>query len=72
VRKLLSWHRVATPFACFVNDDLNEQIIEQLASLGVKLIALRCAGFNNVDINAAKRKGIAVVRVPAYSPTCCS
>jgi D-lactate dehydrogenase len=52
----------------FVNDDLNEQIIEQLASLGVKLIALRCAGFNNVDINAAKRKGIAVVRVPAYSP----
>jgi D-lactate dehydrogenase len=52
----------------FVNDDLNEKIIEQLASLGTKLIILRCAGFNNVNINAAKRIGIAVVRVPAYSP----
>ena len=36
--------------------------------MGVKLIALRCAGFNNVDLNAAARYGIPVVRVPAYSP----
>jgi len=52
----------------FVNDDLNEAVIEQLAAGGVKLIALRCAGFNNVDLAAAKRCGLTVVRVPAYSP----
>lgn len=52
----------------FVNDKLNAQVIEQLAAKGVKLIALRCAGFNNVDIAAAKVHGIRVCRVPAYSP----
>ena len=52
----------------FVNDKLNAQVIEQLATKGVKLIALRCAGFNNVDITAAKEQGIKVCRVPAYSP----
>lgn len=52
----------------FVNDVLNEQAIDQLASAGVGLIALRCAGFNNVDLNAAHRCKIAVVRVPSYSP----
>ncbi len=52
----------------FVNDDLNEAVIKQLAAGGVKLIALRCAGFNNVDLAAAERYGITVVRVPAYSP----
>lgn len=52
----------------FVNDDLNESIISELAKKGVKLIALRCAGFNNVDLKAAKDNGISVVRVPAYSP----
>ena len=44
------------------------ETIRQLADLNVKLIALRCAGFNNVDLNAAARYGIPVVRVPAYSP----
>jgi len=52
----------------FVNDQLNAEVIEQLAVRHVKIIALRCAGFNNVDLQAAKAHGIAVVRVPAYSP----
>ena len=52
----------------FVNDTADAETIRQLADLGVKLIALRCAGFNNVDLNAAARCGIPVVRVPAYSP----
>lgn len=52
----------------FVNDSCNAAVIEILASKGVKLIALRCAGFNNVDIEAAHAAGIRLVRVPAYSP----
>ena len=51
----------------FVNDDINSEVIDQLAGYGVKLIALRCAGYNNVDIDYAYGK-IHVVRVPAYSP----
>ena len=52
----------------FVNAECDSRVIEQLAQNDVKLIALRCAGFNNVDIQAAKEHGIKVVRVPAYSP----
>ncbi|WP_418983765.1 2-hydroxyacid dehydrogenase [Alistipes sp.] len=52
----------------FVNDVVDAATIRQLSALGVKLIALRCAGFNNVDLNAAARYRIPVVRVPAYSP----
>lgn len=52
----------------FVNDRVNREVIEVLASRGVKIIALRCAGFNNVDLDAAREFGIAVCRVPAYSP----
>jgi D-lactate dehydrogenase len=52
----------------FVNDDLNEKTIVELHKKGIKLIALRCAGFNNVDLNAAKAHGIKIVRVPTYSP----
>ncbi|GAA4324849.1 2-hydroxyacid dehydrogenase [Pontixanthobacter gangjinensis] len=52
----------------FVNDRLDKDTIEGLASMGVKLIALRCAGFNNVDLETAKKNNIKVVRVPAYSP----
>ncbi|MBI1781213.1 MAG: 2-hydroxyacid dehydrogenase [Sphingobacteriales bacterium] len=52
----------------FVNDKLNATVITQLAQQGVKLIALRCAGYNNVDLAAAKANNIKVVRVPAYSP----
>ena len=51
----------------FVNDIIDEAMIDQLHSYGVRLIALRCAGFNNIDIKAAKDK-IKIVRVPAYSP----
>lgn len=52
----------------FVNDRLNAEVIAALKENDVKLIALRCAGFNNVDLEAAKKHGIKVVRVPAYSP----
>jgi D-lactate dehydrogenase len=52
----------------FVNDVANRPCLEKLASSGVKLIALRCAVFNNVDLAAATAVGMAVVRVPAYSP----
>ncbi len=51
----------------FVNDTLNADVIEALYQLGVKIIAMRCAGYNNVDRNAAKER-IPVVRVPGYSP----
>jgi D-lactate dehydrogenase len=53
----------------FVNDRADRACLEALAALGVKLLALRCAGFNNVDLPAARALGLAVVRVPAYSPT---
>lgn len=52
----------------FVNDKLNAEVIKLLAEWGIKIIAQRCAGFNNVDIAAAKENKITVVRVPAYSP----
>ena len=51
----------------FVNDDINRDVIDQLEKLGVKLVALRCAGYNNVDVEYAYGK-VHVVRVPAYSP----
>ncbi|MBO5286876.1 MAG: 2-hydroxyacid dehydrogenase [Clostridia bacterium] len=51
----------------FVNDTVNQTVIDRLCQLGVKVIALRCAGFNNVDVKYAYGK-IHVVRVPAYSP----
>lgn len=52
----------------FVNDALNPSVINSLADLGVGIIALRCAGFNNVHMETAEAKKIKVVRVPAYSP----
>lgn len=51
----------------FVNAECDHRVIDELVNNGVKLIALRCAGFNNVDLRAAKDR-IRVVRVPAYSP----
>lgn len=51
----------------FVNDTINNETIDELCALGVKLVALRCAGYNNVDLKYAKDK-IDVVRVPVYSP----
>ncbi len=58
----------AVAVCCFVNDPLTAEVIAEMGRLGVRLIALRCAGFNNVDLAAAAKAGIRVVRVPAYSP----
>ncbi|MFA9188825.1 2-hydroxyacid dehydrogenase [Flavobacterium sp. FBOR7N2.3] len=52
----------------FVNDVVNASVIQQLAERKVRIIALRCAGFNNVDLEAAKKHNLKVCRVPAYSP----
>ncbi|MCU7650251.1 2-hydroxyacid dehydrogenase [Pseudomonas piscis] len=52
----------------FINDDLGAPVLERLAAGGTRLIALRSAGYNHVDLAAAKRLGLDVVRVPAYSP----
>lgn len=55
--------------ACvFVNDNVDRECLGLLAGRGVRMVALRCAGFNNVDLDAARKLGISVVRVPAYSP----
>ncbi|WP_028079350.1 2-hydroxyacid dehydrogenase [Solimonas soli] len=57
------------PAICtFVNDVLDAPALQRLAALGVRHVALRCAGFNQVDLRAAERCGIAIARVPAYSP----
>lgn len=52
----------------FVNDEVSAPVLDVLAGEGVRLIAMRCAGFNNVDVRHAGELGIVVVRVPAYSP----
>ncbi|SET92943.1 2-hydroxyacid dehydrogenase [Pseudomonas graminis] len=52
----------------FINDDLSAPVLEQLAAGGTRLIALRSAGFNHVDLAVARRLDLSVVRVPAYSP----
>ena len=57
------------PAVCtFINDDLSADTLRAIAATGTQLIALRCAGFNNVDLDIAQALGIKVVRVPAYSP----
>ncbi|MEG3767821.1 2-hydroxyacid dehydrogenase [Alteromonas sp. 14N.309.X.WAT.G.H12] len=52
----------------FVNDEINEDVIKILAQYGVSHIAMRCAGYNNVDVDAAKKHHIAISRVPSYGP----
>lgn len=52
----------------FVNDEAPAEVLDELNKYGVKLILLRCAGFNNVDLDVAKKYGMTVLRVPAYSP----
>lgn len=52
----------------FVSSDFSAKVIDVLADNGVKIILLRCAGFNNVDIKRAKERGVLVLRVPGYSP----
>ncbi|MBE9068148.1 2-hydroxyacid dehydrogenase [Leptolyngbya cf. ectocarpi LEGE 11479] len=57
------------PAVCvFINDELNGETLRAIATTGTRIIALRCAGFNNVSLDVAKSLGITVVRVPAYSP----
>ena len=58
----------AAAICAFVNDDLSRPVLEKLAEMGIRLIALRCAGFNQVDLAAAEKLGLTVARVPAYSP----
>ena len=58
----------AEAVCAFVNDDLSAATLEALVDEGVRLVAMRCAGTNNVDLRAAERLGMTVVRVPAYSP----
>lgn len=58
----------ASTVCIFVNDHADRPALEALAALGVKHVALRCAGFNGVDLAAARDLGLAVTRVPAYSP----
>ena len=58
----------APAVSAFVNDVVSAPVIERLADGGTRCVALRCAGFNNVDLAAAAEHGISVVRVPAYSP----
>ena len=62
---LAQGHEVVCPF---INDDLSAPVLEQLVAGGTRLIALRSAGYNHVDLPAAKQLGLSVVRVPAYSP----
>jgi D-lactate dehydrogenase len=52
----------------FVNDKLNREVLEKLKAIGIRMIAMRCAGYNNVDLEAANELGIPVYRVPEYSP----
>lgn len=52
----------------FVNDELDASVLAELANLGVQLVALRCAGFNKIDLQAAARLKLKIARVPAYSP----
>ena len=52
----------------FVSSDVSEKVLQILGQRGVKLVLMRCAGFNNVDLAAADANGITVLRVPGYSP----
>ncbi|MAD74012.1 MAG: hydroxyacid dehydrogenase [Rheinheimera sp.] len=52
----------------FVNDELSAEVLQQMSEMGIEMVALRCAGFNNVDLDTAKALGIRIARVPAYSP----
>ncbi|HET6765964.1 MAG TPA: 2-hydroxyacid dehydrogenase [Chitinophagaceae bacterium] len=60
--------RGCTAVCAFVNDQLNAAVLNTLNEMGIKIIAQRCAGFNNVDVVAASKNNMAIVRVPAYSP----
>ena len=67
-RETVHYAQGSDVICAFVNDDLSRPVIEDLSGMGIKMIALRCAGFNNVDLEAAEANGIPVYRVPEYSP----
>jgi len=67
-RKTVALAQSANAVCVFVNDELNAQVLSELKQLGINIVVLRCAGFNNVDLDAAKQLDISVARVPAYSP----
>lgn len=67
-RRTASLAKGANAVCAFVNDTLDAETLQQLSAAGVRLVLLRCAGFNHVDLDAAEALGIAVARVPAYSP----
>lgn len=52
----------------FVSSDLGTEVVNELAAQGIRLILMRCAGFNNIDLQAAKEKDMTILRVPGYSP----
>lgn len=66
--KTVSLARDYDAICAFVNSDLSREVVEKLKEIGIKLILLRCAGFNNVDLKAANECGMTVLRVPGYSP----
>lgn len=66
--KTVSLARDYDAICAFVNSDLSKEVIEKLHDIGIRLILLRCAGFNNVDLDAVKACGMTVLRVPGYSP----
>lgn len=66
--KTVGYAHEADAICIFVNDVCDKPVIDRLADMGIKLILLRCAGYNNVDLKEAEKKGIKVFRVPAYSP----
>ena len=57
------WYKIIIILSCFVNDKVNAPILRKLSSIGVDLIALRCAGFNNVDMKEANKLNISVIHL---------
>ncbi|MDE5863179.1 MAG: 2-hydroxyacid dehydrogenase [Lachnospiraceae bacterium] len=66
--KTVSLARGYDAICAFVNSDLSEPVLDKLKEIGIKLVLLRCAGFNNVDIDKANEYGMTILRVPGYSP----
>lgn len=67
-KKTVSLAQGCDAICAFVNSDLSAPVLEKLAQVGIKLILLRCAGFNNIDLKKANELGMTVLRVPGYSP----
>ena len=66
--KTVSLAQGCDAICAFVNSDLSAPVLENLAAINIRLVLLRCAGFNNIDLEKANELGITVLRVPGYSP----